>query len=56
MKELMRYMTIEERELYERLAKEYKIDGYSAPLSLVCHRAYSVSKDSLKRKSSGKKK
>ena len=38
MKESMRYITIEERELYEKLAVQYNIKDYSPPMSLMCHR------------------
>jgi hypothetical protein len=36
MKEVMRYITVEEHELYEKLADQYKIKGYSPPASLMC--------------------
>ena len=35
MKERMRYITVEEHELYEKLVDEYKIKGYSAPSSFM---------------------
>ncbi len=37
MRESMKYITVEERNLYERLAKQYNIKGYSAPVSIICN-------------------
>ena len=35
MRESMKYITVEERNLYEKLAKQYNIKGYSAPVSIM---------------------
>jgi len=35
MKEAMRYMTLEEQELYEKMAVQHNIKGYSPPISLM---------------------
>ena len=35
MKKEMRYMTVEELELYQKLVDEYKIKGYSAASSFM---------------------
>ena len=32
----MKYITVEERELFDRLVEKYKIKGYSVPHSLAC--------------------
>ena len=38
MKSSMRYITLEERKVLEKIAEEYNILGYSAPTSLMCSR------------------
>jgi len=55
MKESMKYMTVKERELYEKLAEKYNIKGCSLPASLMSHQPYPKIKNSSKRKSRGKK-
>ena len=32
----MKYMTVEERELYKKVADRYKLKNYSVPFSLSC--------------------
>ena len=36
MKDSMRYITVEENELYEKLAEIHGIKGYTTPQSLSC--------------------
>jgi hypothetical protein len=49
MKESMKYMTVAEQELYEKLVEKYQIKGYTTPNSLTCHKAFLKEKDFLKR-------
>jgi len=37
MKESMKYITVEENELYEKIAEYYGIKDYSSTSSLTCH-------------------
>lgn len=46
----MKYITVEERELFEKLAEKYKIKGYSVPNSLTCQRPPLKQEGSLKQR------
>ena len=54
MHDQMKYITVEERELFERLVEKYKIKGYSVPNSLTCHKSHLNENDSLKANEKGK--
>jgi hypothetical protein len=56
MEKSMRYITIEERELYEKLEVQYNIKDYSPPMSLMCHRPSSYKEKAHKEKVIIKKK
>ncbi len=49
MQNQMKYITVEERELFNLLAEKYKIKGYSVPNSLTCQKSLSKEKVSLKK-------
>lgn len=44
----MKYITVEERELFDKLIEKYNIKGYSVPNSLMCQRSYPKTKEDLK--------
>jgi len=48
--EHMKYMTVEERELYEKIVERYKLKGYSIPFSLSCQAPSPETKESKKAK------
>ena len=43
----MKYITVEERELFDKLVEKYKIKGYSVPSSLSCPKSFPKEKDSF---------
>ena len=53
--EQMKYMTVEERELYERIVERYKLKGYSIPFPLSCQVSSPEIKESKKVKISKKR-
>ncbi len=45
----MRYITVEERKRYEKLAEEYNVAGYTNPSNLMCCRSEYAFKKSNKK-------
>ncbi len=54
MQDQMKYITVEERELFDQLVAKYKIKGYSVPNSLTCQKSPLKEEDSLKQKDNKK--
>jgi hypothetical protein len=50
MQDQMKYITVEERELFDQLVEKYKMKGYSVPNSLTCKRSPFKQEDSLKQR------
>lgn len=53
MQDQMKYITVEERELFDQLVEKYKIKGYSVPNSLTCQK--SLLKEDLLKQEKNKK-
>lgn len=51
----MKYITVEERELFDQLVEKYKIKGYSIPNSLTYRKPFIERLESLKKEEKDRK-